>query len=163
VIRRVQRVGGLHHICVLAESHIGFLRLTGELGEATEGSIRTFCFARWPGKVKPGTSSYAMFSIMGFMPTFARIIGAKCQADRPIDGVGQTDVLFGKSEAGNRDSLLTFIEADLVAARWKQWRFYFTDVHLTGIGPQREPGMFSAGAPMAGYPKVSNIEIDRSS
>ena len=132
----------------------------GELGEATEGSIRTFCFVRWPGKVKPGTSSYAMFSIMDFMPTFALIIGAKMPTDRPIDGVDQTDVLFGKSEAGNRGSLLTFIGADLVAARWKQWRFYFTDVHPTGIGPQREPGMFSASAPMAGYPKVYNIEMD---
>src|SRR4030095_6035044 len=48
----------------------------GELGEVTEGSIRTFCLVRWPGKVKPGTSSYAMFSIMDVMPTFARIIGA---------------------------------------------------------------------------------------
>ena len=38
----------------------------GELGEATEGSIRTFCFVRWPGKVKPDTSSYAMFSTMDF-------------------------------------------------------------------------------------------------
>ena len=81
----------------------------GELGEVTEGSIRTFCFVRWPGKVKPGTSSYAMFSIMDFFPTFARIIGAKMPTDRPIDGVDQTDVLFGKSETGNRDSLLTFI------------------------------------------------------
>ena len=80
--------------------------------------------------------------------------------DRPIDGVDQTDVLFGKSETGNRDSLLTFIGADLVAARWKQWRMYFTDVHPTGIGPQRQPGMFSASAPMAGYPKVYNIEMD---
>ena len=34
----------------------------GELGEVTEGSIRTFCFIRWPGQVTPGTSSYAMFS-----------------------------------------------------------------------------------------------------
>ena len=80
--------------------------------------------------------------------------------DRPIDGVDQTDVLLGKSETGNRDSLLTFIGADLVAARWKQWRMYFTDVHPTGIGPQRQPGMFSASAPMAGYPKVYNIEMD---
>ncbi len=132
----------------------------GELGEATEGAIRTFCFVRWPGKVKPGTSSYAMFSIMDFFPTFARLIGATVPADRPIDGVDQTDVLFGKSEAGHRDSLLTFIGGDLVAARWKQWRIYFTDVHPTGIGPQRQPGMFSASAPMAGYPKVYNIEMD---
>jgi arylsulfatase len=62
--------------------------------------------------------------------------------------------------AGNRDSLLTFIGADMVAVRWKQWRMYLTDVHPTGIGPQREPGMFSASAPMAGYPKLYNIEMD---
>src|SRR6476646_10202149 len=101
-----------------------------------------------------------MFSIMDFMPTFARIIGAKMPTDRPIDGVDQTDVLFGKSETGNRDSLLTFIGADMVAARWKQWRMYFTDVHPTGISPQRDPGMFSASAPMGGYPKIYNIEMD---
>jgi len=132
----------------------------GELGEVTEGSIRTFCFVRWPGKIKPGTSSHAMFSIMDFFPSFATLIGSKMPTDRPIDGVDQTDVLFGKSKIGNRDSLLSFIGADLVAARWKQWRFYFTDVHPTGIGPQRQPGMFSANAPMAGYPKVYNIQMD---
>ena len=45
-------------------------------------------------------------------------------------------------------------------ARWKQWRIYFTDIHPTGIGPQRQPGIFSASATMAGYPKVYNIEMD---
>jgi hypothetical protein len=74
--------------------------------------------------------------------------------------VDQTDVLLGKSATGNRDSLLTFIGADLVAARWKQWRMYFTDVQPTGIGPQRQPGIFSSSAPMAGYPKIYNIEMD---
>jgi len=132
----------------------------GELGEVTEGSIRTFCFIRWPGHIKPDTTSYAMFSIMDFFPTFASIIGAKMPSDRPIDGVDQTDVLLGKSESGKRDNLLSFIGGDLVAARWKQWRVYFTDVHPTGIGPQRQPGPGSAGAPMAGYPKVFNIEMD---
>jgi arylsulfatase len=37
---------------------------------------------------------------------------------------------------------------------------YFTDVHPTGIGPQRQPGIFSASAAMAGYPRVFNIEMD---
>ena len=32
--------------------------------------------------------------------------------------------------------------------------------HPTGIGPQRDPGMFSASASMAGYPKNYNIEMD---
>jgi arylsulfatase len=132
----------------------------GEIGEVTEGSLRTFCFIRWPGNVKPGTTSYAMFSIMDFFPTFARIIGAKVPSDRPIDGVDQLDVLLGKSETGSREGLLSFIGGDLVAARWKQWRVYFTDVHPTGIGPQRQVGGGSASAPMAGYPKVFNIEMD---
>ena len=132
----------------------------GELGEVTEGSIRTFCFIRWPGHVKAGTSSYAMFSIMDFFPTFARIIGAKVPADRPIDGVDQTDVLLGKSKTGSRDSLLSFVGGNLLAVRYKQWRIYFTDMHPTGIGPQRLPGLASASATMAGYPKIYNIEMD---
>jgi arylsulfatase A-like enzyme len=132
----------------------------GELGEVTEGSIRTAAIIRWPGKVKPSTTTYAMFSIMDFLPTFAHIVGGKMPTDRPIDGVDQTDVLLGSTAIGHRESILSFIGADLVAARWKQWRIYFTDVHPTGIGPQRQPGMFSTSAPMAGYPKVYNIEMD---
>ena len=81
-------------------------------------------------------------------------------ADRTIDGVDQTDVLLGKSETGNRESLLSFIGGDLVAARWKQWRMYFTDIHPTGMGPQLQPGIFSTSAAMAGYPKLYNTEMD---
>ena len=101
-----------------------------------------------------------MFSIMDFFPTFAQIIGASVPSDRPIDGVDQTDVLLGKSTTGKRESLLSFVGPDLVAARWKQWRVYYTDVHPTGVGPERMPGMMSANAPMAGYPKVFNVEMD---
>jgi hypothetical protein len=68
--------------------------------------------------------------------------------------------LLGNSVEGRRESLLSFIGGELVAVRWKQWRIYFTDIHPTGIGPQREPGIFSASAPMAGYPKIYNIEMD---
>ena len=81
----------------------------GELGEATEGSIRTAAIIRWPGHIKPDTTSYAMFSIMDFLPTFAHIVGGKMPTDRPIDGVDQTDVLLGKSAMGHRESLLSFI------------------------------------------------------
>jgi arylsulfatase A-like enzyme len=132
----------------------------GELGEATEGSIRTFCFIRWPGHVKPDTTSYAMFSSMDFFPTFAHAIGAAVPTDRPIDGLDQTDVLLGKSQTGNRVALLSFVGPDLVAVRWKQWRAYFTDIHPTGIGPQRELGPFSASSKLAGYPLLYNIEMD---
>ena len=41
-----------------------------------------------------------------------------------------------------------------------EWRIYFTKFHPTGDGPKRQPGIFSASAPLAGYPKWYNIEID---
>jgi hypothetical protein len=97
---------------------------------------------------------------MDFLPTFSHIIGGTTPTDRPIDGVDQTDVLLGTSAMGHRESLLSFIGGDLVAVRWKQWRVYFTDIHPTGNGPQRQPGVFSASAPMAGYPRAYNIEMD---
>jgi len=131
----------------------------GELGEVTEGAIRTFCFIRWPGHIAPNTTSYAMFSLMDFLPTFAAILGSKLPTDRPIDGVDQTEVLFGKSEKGARESLLTFIGPDLVAARWKQWRFYFKDMQLTGTGQQMLGGMYVTSNDLY-FPKVYNIEMD---
>jgi hypothetical protein len=69
------------------------------------------------------------------MPTRADILGGKMPTDRPIDGVDQSDVLLGKSQTGPRESVLSFIGPQLVAARWKQWRVYFTDAHPTGTGP----------------------------
>jgi hypothetical protein len=97
---------------------------------------------------------------MDFFPTFARIVGGKMPKDRPIDGIDQADVLLGKAKREPRDSLLTFMGDQMVAARWKQFRVYFTDVAPTGQGPQRQPGMGSNSAPMNGYPKVFNIEAD---
>ena len=58
----------------------------GELGDASEGSIRTAALIRWPGRIAP-RSSYAMFSIMDFFPTLARLAGGKVPDDRPIDAL----------------------------------------------------------------------------
>ena len=131
----------------------------GDLGEATEGAVRTFCFIRWPGHIAPNTTSYSMFSTMDFMPTFAAILGAKLPTDRAIDGVNQLDMLTGKSKTGNRESLISFIGADLVAVRWKQWRMYFRDMNRTGTGQQMLGGIAANSVPMY-YPKIYNIEMD---
>lgn len=131
----------------------------GYLGDATEGSIRTFCFIRWPGHVAPGSTSYAMFSEMDFLPTFASILGAKLPTDRAIDGVDQTAVLLGKSVGGARESMLSFIGPDLVAVRWKQWRVYFKDMRRTGTETQMVGGLFVSSSDLY-YPKVFNIEMD---
>jgi arylsulfatase A-like enzyme len=62
----------------------------------------TAAIIRWPDKVKSSTTSYAMFSIMDFLPTFAQIVGGKVPTDRAVDGVDRTS-------AGTR----------LSASRWR--------------------------------------------
>ena len=47
-----------------------------------------------------------------------------------------------------------------MAVRWNECCMYFTDVQPTGTGPQRQPGIFSSSAPMAGYPKLYNVQMD---
>ena len=134
----------------------------GELGDVSEGSIRTAAIVRWPDRIRP-RSSYAMFSIMDFFPTLAAFAGGKLPDDRPIDGVDQSDLLLGRSDTGRRDALLTFVGPDLVAARWKQFRTYFADVapgRSGWGGANLLPGTGSSAAPMNGYPKVFNIESD---
>jgi arylsulfatase len=100
---------------------------------------------------------------MDFFPTFARLAGGKVPNDRPIDGVDQTDLLLGTSDAGRRDTLLTFVGPDLVAARWKQFRAYFADVAPARSGwggANLLAGVGGSAAPMNGYPKIFNIESD---
>jgi arylsulfatase len=60
---------------------------------------------------------------------------------------------------GARDSLLTFIGPDLVAARWKQWRLYFKEMHMTG-GSHEMNGGLNVSSSNLYYPKVFNIEMD---
>ena len=60
--------------------------------------------------------------------------------DRPIDGVDQTDVLFGKSDEGQpRQPVELHRRGFGGGERWKQWRVYFTDIHPSGPGPERAP------------------------
>ena len=134
----------------------------GELGDVSEGSIRTAAIIRWPGHIR-SRSSYAMFSIMDFFPTFARLAGGQVPADRPIDGVDQTDLVLGRNDTGRREHLLTFVGPALVAVRWKQFRTYFADIApgRSGWGGEHLLGGTGGGAtPMNGYPKVFNVESD---
>ena len=130
----------------------------GELGDPLEGSIRTIGMIRWPGKIESGTSN-EMFSTMDFMPTFARIAGAKMPVDRPIDGIDQLDFLLGKKKKSNREHLITFTGDKLQAVRWRQFRYYLVDVVPTGFGASRQEGLAGAYRNLH-YPLVYNIEAD---
>jgi len=131
----------------------------GELGSAWEGSIRTAGTIKWPGRINAGKTN-GMISIMDFMPTLATLAGAQMPEDRPIDGVDQSAWLLGQQPHSNREHLLTFIGADLVAIRWRHFRIYTQDIVQAGNGYVRMGGTQGARVPKNGYPYVFNIEAD---
>lgn len=131
---------------------------TGELGDGREGSIRVPGMMKWPGKI-PVRKSNEMFSIHDVFTTLASVIGAEVPQDRPIDGVDQSDFIFGNQEQSNRESLLTFISDEIVAVRWRQYRFYPKSFVSSSANPS-VPGLNGNRLESNGYPDIYNIERD---
>src|SRR6476469_8808244 len=59
-----------------------------------EGSLRTPFIVRWPGQVPACRVSNEIVHEADTFTTFAKLAGARVPADRPIDGVDQTDFLL---------------------------------------------------------------------
>ena len=130
----------------------------GELGDAYEGSIRTAGMIRWPGKIKPGVTN-EMISVHDFLPTLAGFMGAEVPADRPYDGFDQGDFLLGRQEKSNREHLMTFVGDRLVAVRYRQFRIYPVEFHMSTTNPAMG-GYLGTMRETAGMPRIFNIEAD---
>jgi arylsulfatase A-like enzyme len=131
----------------------------GELGDGLEGSVRTVGMIKWPGKIQP-RSSNEMVSVHDWFPTLAAIIGAEPPPDRPIDGVDQSAFFTGEQEHSNRESLITFIDDEIAAVRWREFRIYPKQF----VPSAGNPAMYGLGGNQietTGFPLVINIEADQ--
>ena len=131
---------------------------SGELGDGREGSIRVPGMIKWPGKIAPGKSN-GMVAIHDFFPTLAGIIGVELPTDRAYDGIDQSDFFLGKQENSNRESFITFIENEVAAVRWHQFRIY-PKAFVPSSGNPSRPGLGGHRAEMTSMPAVYNIEYD---
>jgi arylsulfatase A-like enzyme len=142
-----------------ADTRMGFNGpFRGELGDATEGAIRTIGMIKWPGKITPRASN-EMFSVHDWFPTLAGIIGGKVPTDRPIDGIDQSAFILGRQAKSNRESLISFIGEDIAAVRWHQFRLYPKEFVLTTGNPPMT-GLAGRRAEGNGFPAIFNIEAD---
>ena len=74
----------------------------GAKGDLYEGGIRTPFIARWPEKIKPGTTSDHISAFWDFMPTLADIAGIPCPEN---DGISYLPALLGKTARENHPYL----------------------------------------------------------
>lgn len=60
-----------------------------------EGGIRVFCFAQWPGRIKPGLKVDRIASHIDILPTVVNACGLELLKERKIDGVSLLPLWMG--------------------------------------------------------------------
>ena len=133
-----------------------------------EGAFRVPAAVRWPGHIKPGEISTAMFSGLDWFPTLLAAAGDTTIKERllkgadlggtafkvHLDGYNQLDYLTGKDKASPRRDFAYFDDdGDLVAYRRDDWKAVFAE--------QKKPGGFAVWyEPLTTYriPKIFNLQ-----
>ena len=78
----------------------------GGLFTSLEGSNRTPCMVRWPGRVPAGKVSNELVHEVDWFTTLLRAAGATVPADRIVDGMDMRDFLLGDAAESGRDTVL---------------------------------------------------------
>jgi arylsulfatase A-like enzyme len=82
-----------------------------------EGSLRTPCIVRYPGRVPQGRQSNDVVHITDMFTTILRWAGADVPTDRVIDGVDQRAFLEGKEDNSARDGFPYWMEDTLYGVK----------------------------------------------
>ncbi|MBS0208367.1 MAG: arylsulfatase [Planctomycetes bacterium] len=112
--------------------------LRGDKGMLYEGGNRVPFLARWPGHIKPGATSAALFALLDMSATFAAIVDVKIPSGQCRDSVNVLPVLLGQSSTG-RDNFIAHIGGTTgpFAVRQGTWK-YITPGARSARFPQGE-------------------------
>lgn len=103
--------------------HAGFF--DGSYFTGMEGSLRTPCLVRYPGKVPAGRQSNDVVHITDMFTTLARWTGGEVPADRVIDGVDQRAFFEGRQDASARDGFPYWMGETLYGVKWRNFKLVF--------------------------------------
>jgi arylsulfatase A-like enzyme len=81
---------------ILQYGHYSMGELRGAKRDAWEGGHRVPLLARWPGRIKPGSTSGEVVSLVDFMATVAAILGAKLPDTAGEDSYNILPALLGQ-------------------------------------------------------------------
>ncbi len=135
-----------------------------------EGAFRVPAIIRWPGKIKPNTTSNEIFSGLDWFPTLLAAAGDTDIKERllkgtdlggktfkvHLDGYNQLPYLLGEQPKGNRKEFYYFNDdAKLVGLRFGDWKAVFCEM--------RKPGGFDVWQDpftCLRVPKIFNLRMD---
>lgn len=105
---------------ILHRGTAGFFE--GSYVTGAEGSLRTPCIARWPGKIATGRKSDEIVHITDWFTTLLTMSNLPVPNDRVIDGKDQSAFLYGKQEKSNREGFLYWNGDKLYGVKWQNFK-----------------------------------------
>jgi arylsulfatase len=126
----------------------------GEKDTNWEGGWRVPCAIRWPGHIKPGTTSNEIFSHTDMLPTLAAAAGEPNAVEKLktgyksgsktfkvyIDGYNLVPYMKGEIKENPRKGFLYWSDdGDLMALRVGPWKAHFMLQNATGFEVWRQP------------------------
>ncbi len=115
-------------------------------GSTWEGGMREPAIAWWPGRIQPGLS-HELTCTMDLFPTCIKLAGGIVPADRIIDGLDISPVLFGTGRS-QRDAFFYYRGVQLYAARKGEFKAHFVTRPGYGSGqplPHNPALLFNLG------------------
>jgi arylsulfatase len=121
----------------------GYAPFRGEKGTTWEGGMRVPCLVKWPGHIKPGSSSNGIQSHEDLFVTLASAAGLPKLKDElltskkmgettykvHLDGYDNTALWTGKSDKSARREIFYYDETDLMALRVDSWKMHIGVKH----------------------------------
>jgi len=92
-----------------------------------EGSLRTPCIARWPGRIAANRTSNEIVHITDWFTTLLSLAGIALPQDREIDGKDQSDFLSGARERSNRDGFIFWNGPQMYGVKWENFKLVLVD------------------------------------
>lgn len=103
--------------------HRANMHYRGQKSDIWEGGHRVPFIARWPGKIKPGTTSDQLGCLTDMMATFAAIVGEKLPADAAEDSFNLLPALLGEETSQPlRDAIVNHSGNGVFAIRRGEWK-----------------------------------------
>ena len=107
---------------LLAAGHNPNAPLRGTKADIWDGGHRVPFIVRWPGRVKAGTTSDQLVSLVDLMATVAGIVGAKLPVTAGEDSVSMLPVLLGTATGPVREALVHHSIDGAFAIRQGEWK-----------------------------------------
>jgi arylsulfatase A-like enzyme len=105
-----------------AEGHDPSAGFRGTKADIFEGGHRIPFIARWPGRIKPGSTSDQLICLNDLMATCAEILGAKLPDNVGEDSVSILPALVGEAKQPLREALVHHSINGSFAIRQKDWK-----------------------------------------